>query len=146
MHDIDETDIAIIDVLRKNARLSTRDLAKKSGIPAATVYKRMKKLENSGVIKKYSAVLDNEKLGRNTLAYILVRTKPEADYPSMMKEITKYEGVEDIAALAGEYDIFIKVRTGSIRELDEFVLYQLRRFQEVTQTHTMIVFRQWERD
>ncbi len=146
MYKLDETDVAILDVLRKNARLSTREIAKKSRVPAATVYKRMKKLENDGVIEGYSAIINNDKLGKDTLAYILVRTKPEADYTSMMKDIKTQEGVEDIAALAGEFDIFLKVRTRSVKELDAFVFRYLRRFQEVTQTHTMVVFRRWETD
>ncbi len=146
MINLDETDASIIDVLRGNARLSTREIAKKSGIPAGTVYKRMKRLETDGIIKGYTVTLDNEKIGKDTLAYILVRTRPEADYSSMMKDITKHEGVEDVAALAGEFDIFVKIRTKSIKKLDEFVFRYLRRFQEVTQTHTMIVFRQWAHD
>lgn len=146
MYKLDDTDNAILDVLNANARLSTREIAKKSGVPPATVYKRMKKLEKDGVIERYQVVLNNEKLGRDTLAYILVRMRPDADYTAMMKEITKHQGVEDIAALAGEFDVFLKVRTSSVKELDKFVFRYLRKFQDITQTHTMVVFRRWGQD
>ncbi len=146
MYNLDETDVAILDVLRNNSKLSTREIAKKSSVPPATVYKRIRKMEKDGIIRRYSIVLDNEKLGRDTLAYVLIRTKPEADFTAMLNEIMKFDSVEDVAALAGEWDVFVKVRTKSIRTLDDFVLHKLRRFNEVLQTHTMIVFREWERD
>lgn len=137
----DETDATIIDVLKKNARLSTREIGKKSGIPAATVYKRMKKMEKNGIIERYTVVLDKEKLGKETVAYVLVRTKPGANYTEMMKDITKHEEVEDIAAIAGEFDILLKLRTKSINDLDAFIFNYLRRFPDITQTQTLIVFR-----
>ncbi len=50
MNDIDKTDVKILDVLRSDARLSVREISKKCGVPAATVHKRMRKLEKEGVI------------------------------------------------------------------------------------------------
>ena len=122
MDALDKQNKAIIDVLKKSGRLSTRDIAKKSGVPAATVYKRMKKMEEEGIIEGYTVVLNQEKLGRETLAYMLIRTKPGADYTTMMDDITKHEEVEDIAAISGDFDIILKVRTNNMKELDQFIL------------------------
>jgi len=141
MDALDKQNKAIIDVLKKSGRLSTRDIAKKSGVPAATVYKRMKKMEGEGIIEGYTVVLNQEKLGRETMAYMLIRTKPGADYTTMMDDITKHEEVEDIAAISGDFDIILKVRTSSMKELDHFIFNYLRKFPDVTQTQTLMVFR-----
>ncbi|MCI0504432.1 Lrp/AsnC family transcriptional regulator [Candidatus Micrarchaeota archaeon] len=143
MYEIDKTDTAIIGILKDNARLSVRQISKKCGVPSATVHKRMLKLENEGVIERYSAVINKAKLGKETIAYVLVRIKPEADYTSMMEQVEKREEVEDMSALAGQFDLILKIRVRSIPELDAFVMRYLRKFKEVAQTQTLVVFRHW---
>lgn len=144
MDALDKQDKAIIDVLKRGGRLSTRDIAKKSGIPAATVYKRMKKMEKDGVIEGYTVILNQAKVGKTLLAYVVVRTKPGADYTTMMNDMKKHEEIEDIGAIAGEWDIILKIRTANIQELDDLVFNYLRKFPEITQTQTLIVMRGWK--
>ena len=98
-------------------------------------------MEEEGIIEGYTVVLNQEKLGRETLAYMLIRTKPGADYTTMMDDITKHEEVEDIAAISGDFDIILKVRTNNMKELDQFIFNYLRKFPDVTQTQTLMVFR-----
>jgi Lrp/AsnC family leucine-responsive transcriptional regulator len=145
MHKLDNTDERIIDVLRKNARLSLREIAKRSGVPSATVHKRMRGMEQDGTIRGYAAVLDKEKLGCGTVSYILVRSTPGADFDKMLKSINPHKAVEEMGAITGDFDVLIKIRVGSMKELDEFVMGFLRKVPEVTQTQTLLVFRQWER-
>jgi len=144
MEVLDKQDKAIIDVLKENARLSTREISKKSGVPAATVYKHMKKMEKEGIIEGYTVLLNKEKLGKTLLAYVVIRTKPGADYTSMMTDMKKHEEIEDIGAIAGEWDIILKVRTSNIQELDNTVFNYLRKFPDITQTQTIIVMRGWK--
>ena len=144
MSQLDETDKAVLGVLKANARLSTREIARKSGVPAATVYKRMKRMEADGIIKNYTVTLDNTKLGRETLAYILVRTKPGANYDAMMTEISRREEVEEVAAMAGDFDILLRIRSENMKGLDKFIFEYLRRFPDVSQTQTLMVFRSWK--
>ncbi len=144
MRTLDKTDVAILDVLKKNARLSTRQIARKSGVPPATVHKRMRKLEAEGIIRNYTVDVDRAKLGLDILAYILVKIKPATDYTSMMKDMEKHEEVVDMGALAGQFDIILKINVGSIRELDDFVMQYVRKFDEVAQTQTLIVFKHWQ--
>ena len=81
MYKIDDSDKSIIEVLKYNSKLSTIAIAKKTGIPPATVNRRIKKMLQFGVIKNFSVILDYEKIGLATSAYILVRSTPGAyDY------------------------------------------------------------------
>lgn len=143
MHQVDETDEKILEVITKDARLSVRQISQKCGIPHATVNKRMRKMEGEGIIEGYSAVINKAKLGMETMAYVLIRIKPEADYSTMMKQIEKRGEVEDMSALAGQFDLIVKVRVKTIRELDDFVMQYIRKFPEVARTQTLVVFKHW---
>ncbi|MEB3772596.1 MAG: AsnC family transcriptional regulator, partial [Desulfurococcales archaeon] len=65
---IDEKDKVIVDMLRENARVSYSEIARKLGISEVAVMKRVKKLEASGVIKKYTVIVDYKKLGYNMVS------------------------------------------------------------------------------
>ncbi|MBI5227834.1 Lrp/AsnC family transcriptional regulator [Candidatus Micrarchaeota archaeon] len=144
MEQLDDVDWKIIHELKRDSRLSARELSKITKFSSATINRRIRKLEELGVIEAYTLALNYEKLGKETSAYVLVRTKPGADYTSMMNDMTKHDEVEDIGAIAGEFDIIIKIRVGSIKELDQFVFNYLRKFPDITQTQTLIVMRGWK--
>ena len=142
---LDKKDIAILAALKENAKLSTQQIAKRTRIPITTVHNRIKKLEKEGVIKGYTVVLDNKKIGKPVGAYILITV----DY-KLLKEIkrTQYEltqqllkhpATESSAMITGVSDIIIKIRCGSVDELNEFVTVYLRNIQGVEKTQTAIV-------
>ena len=142
---LDKKDAAIIAVLKENSKLSTQQIAKRTRIPITTVHNRIKKLEKEGVIRGYSVVLDNKKIGKPLAAYILVTV----DY-KLLKEIKKsqYElaqqllrhpAVESSAMITGASDIIIRIRCVNIDELNEFVTIYLRKVQGVEKTQTAIV-------
>ena len=62
----------------------------------------------------------------------------------MMNDIVKHEEVEDIGAIAADFDIILKIRTSNMKELDKFIFEYLRKFPDVTQTQTLMVFRGWK--
>ena len=72
---VDELDLRIISLLQKNARLSFREIARELDVAVGTVYNRIKKLEEEGVIRGYAPVLDYEKLGFGLTALIGIRLR-----------------------------------------------------------------------
>lgn len=144
MEQLDDTDWNIIKELKRDSRLSARELAKITGFSSATINRRLRKLEDMKVIKGFTLELDYQKLGKELLAYVVIRTKPGADYTSMMNDMKKHDEIEDIGAIAGEWDIILKVRASNIQELDKLVFNYLRKFPEITQTQTLIVMRGWK--
>lgn len=138
MTNIDDVDSAILGVLKENARLPTREISKKSGVPLATVNRRMKKLVETGVIKRFTTELDYEKLGTKTIAYVLIRSHPGADYDIIYNKMIKHSSVEDIAATAGQFDIIMKVRVKDNDELSDFLFKYVRNLPSVAQTETLI--------
>ena len=67
---LDNKDLAIIEVLKHNSNFSTQQISKKTGIPISTVHNRIRKLEKSGIIKEYTILLDNKKIGKPIAASI----------------------------------------------------------------------------
>lgn len=142
---LDRKDLAIVAVLKENAKLSTQQIAKKTRIPITTVHNRIKKLEKEGIIKGYTVVLDNKKIGKPLAAFILVTV----DY-KLLKELKKTQyglaqqllrnpTVESSAMITGASDIIIKIRCNNVDELNDFVTVYLRNVEGVEKTQTAIV-------
>lgn len=98
-------------------------LAKKLAIGSTTIHYNIKKLEQDGVIRGYKAILDYEKAGIGFTSYILVNLLPsEYDDPEKIsRKIAKFEEIESVDIVTGQYEIVLKVRTRDMAEYYEFV-------------------------
>lgn len=139
---MDEKDSAILEELIKDSRKTTKAIASELDIPRATVHDRIVKMEQKGIIKKYTAVPDYARLGLGVTAFILVQFEPE-------KGISQRETAEDIALLpgifevhmiSGEYDMLLKVRGSSMEEIGKLVIDRLREVKGVARTLTCACF------
>jgi DNA-binding Lrp family transcriptional regulator len=140
-----EKDNKILKILEDNARLSIQGIAKKTLIPVTTVYNRLKKLEKSGVIKRYTVEYDHSKIGKNTAAYVLLQVnyrlmkKMEKSQHELAKKIKSYNIVEEANLITGTYDILLKLRAESTEALNQFILNTLREMEGVEKTYTIVV-------
>jgi DNA-binding Lrp family transcriptional regulator len=141
MEGIDEKDRLILNTLKENSSLSIQKISKKTGIPIATVHHRLKRLRADGIIKKYTIVIDQVKLGRKLVAHVLIKATSKSDHVVLLEKLMKHESVEDGSAITGAFDVMIKVRVADVEELDQFVLKYLRTFDEIATSETMIAFR-----
>jgi len=145
--EIDEKDLKVLDILKYNSKLSTKQISKKLRIPITTIHNRIKKLEKVGVIKGYTVVLDYKKLNKNIMAYILVTITyvlpdgRKVSQENVAKEI-KSVGAEDVMIVTGATDILIKVRAEDIGELNDFIINKLRNVNGVDKTQTLIVLKE----
>ena len=142
---MDEKDEKILELLSENSKLTTHQISKKTLIPVTTVHNRIKKLENEGIIKKYSVKLDNKKIGKNIAAYIhivvdyrLLKEIKMSQY-ELAKKLKQHALVEEASMVTGGTDIIIKVRVKDIDELDDFVTKKLRNIDGIEKTQTMII-------
>jgi DNA-binding Lrp family transcriptional regulator len=143
---LDEKDIVILETLRENASLSIQKIARKTSIPIATVHHRLKRLRAEGIIKKYTIIIDQTKLGKKLVAHILIKATPKSDHIALLEKLMKHEEVEDGSAITGPFDVMIKVRVKDVDDLDQFVLKYLRTFDEIAQTESMIAFRNMSKE
>lgn len=144
---LDKKDLAVLECLRENARLSTRKIAKKVNMPITTVHNRIRKLEKYEVIKNYTLNLNHEKLGKWAYAYILVSVTYNPlegkirDQEEVAREIKKLPGVEEVCTITGVSDALVKVRHKNMAELNEFLVKKLRKVKGVARTQTTIVLK-----
>lgn len=147
---IDDTDQKILTALRRNSKLSYRGLAKTLMMPITTVHHRIRKLEQQGVIKRYTINVNNTKLGRTVCAYILLRVdystlkSRNISQQSLALKLKQRDDVEDAALITGIRDIILKVRAHSIDELNQLVTKDLRTMAGVKSTETLVVLDELE--
>lgn len=117
MHEeIDDIDRRLLERLSDDARISYTELAKALGLSDVAVKKRVERLLEKGVIKKFSAILDHRLLGRSLRAYLLLRVAP-ADFAPIMEQIKKMDGVLSIEQTIGQYDCLVEVVATDMEEL-----------------------------
>lgn len=141
---MDKTDIKILELLQEDAKFTVAQIAKKVGKGISTVHSRIQKLKQSGVIKKYTAVLDPSKVGRSTTAFILITIryripgrKTILSQREFCQEIAQHPLVQEVHVLSGQYDVLLKTRTSDINELNRFIVDFLRNIPAVERTLTM---------
>ena len=124
---LDETDLQILKILQKNAKLTTKELADAVHLTPTPVFERQKRLERQGYIKRYSAVLDPEKLGQGLLVFCKVKLKQMnheiAD--AFTYRIQAIPEVIECFNTSGAYDYLLKVRARDMKQYQEFVLTKL---------------------
>ncbi|MBR0579579.1 MULTISPECIES: Lrp/AsnC family transcriptional regulator [Bacillus] len=114
---MDSIDRNILECLQSDARLSMTSLGRLIGLSQPAVTERVKRLEEQGVIKGYSAVISNEKVGKPIVAFILFRTTTCNHFVDYCKEASQ---VVECHRISGEFNYLIKVVAESIRDLELF--------------------------
>ena len=116
---VDELDKRILSVLLEDGRASCREVARILGVSPATVAKRLKKLENSGLIKGYTALLDHEKLGYD-ITVITAITVSGGKLLEVEREIAKLPGVCAVYDVTGPVDVMVIAKFRNRQELSRF--------------------------
>jgi Lrp/AsnC family leucine-responsive transcriptional regulator len=142
---LDDKDMDILSLLKKNAKSTTQQISRILNIPITTVHNRIKKLESSGIIEKYTVVLNQRKLGRKVSARLMIRVTKLADQFKICNEVLNLEAVEKVYQITGDYDIVASVRVNDIEDLHSLIMTQLRTMPEIRNTSTTIVLKEFRK-
>ncbi|MDY3919639.1 MAG: Lrp/AsnC family transcriptional regulator [Candidatus Limivivens sp.] len=116
---MDTLDYKILECLRTNARQSASDISKKIHLSVSTVIERIRKMEASGIIKSYTAVLDEKKLGNDVTALMEVSLEHPKYYESFTDGILKNPNIISCYYLAANFDFLLKIVCRSSEHLEE---------------------------
>lgn len=124
MENLDKTDLQILRALQENARLTTKELATKVNLSSTPVFERLKRLERNGIIKKYIAVVDAEKLNRGFVVFCNVKMKRinreiATEFTHIIRKIPE---VTECYNISGSYDYMLKINAPSMKHYQEFIL------------------------
>lgn len=133
---IDDTDRDILNIIQEDARISNAEIARQIGFAPSAILERIKKLEERGVIRGYSADIDPTEIGFGLTAFVFVKTSFCGSIGNVLAEIPEVLEVHDIA---GEDCYLLKVRAENTKKLGEFFREKLKPLPEIISTRTTIV-------
>ena len=137
----------LIALLQENARLSNAELAVMLGTDEAAVAAEIQKLEDVGIIKGYSAIVNEELVDPDMVtAVIELRVTPQRDsgYEEIAHTIMAYDEVESISLMAGAYDLSVTVKGRNVKEVSMFVSRCLAPLAGVLSTATYFVLKKYK--
>ncbi len=134
---MDAIDIKIIECLKANSRENASVIGNKVNMSVSAVIERIKKLESGGLIKQYTAVLDNEKLGLNVTAFVSVSTDHPKYEGAFIDFVIKHPQIVECHSVTGDCDFILKVFTESPKTLEK-LLNEIKSINGVCATQTMI--------
>lgn len=144
---INEKDLEIMRLLQEDAKISARDISRRIESPITTVYSRIKRLEETGVIMGYKPVLDAGKLGRPTTAFIFASityripgSMERLDQREIARQVARFPEVQEVHIITGDWDLLIKVKERDVAAVGGFVVDKLRTVRGIEKTLTCMVF------
>ncbi len=143
--DIDDTDKQILRLLQTQARMSITELAERVNLSATPCARRIKRLEDSGIITGYHTQTDAQKLGYPLAVFIAISMDLHtADRFELFEEkIQSFDEVVSCSIVTGRTeDYLIKVRVRDMAHYEEFLLHRLNRIEGVAQVHTSFELRE----
>lgn len=141
---LDDIDYKILEVIQEDGKISNLNLSKQIGLSPAPTLERVKKLENSELIKSYHAELDNEALGLNLNALIqvtLVRQQNDAA-ENFLERCQRIPEILEIYQVTGNFDFQLKVMTKDILDFERLIREEMSLMEEVSHMQTLVVLRQ----
>lgn len=135
--EMDETDLAILHSLMKNARITISKMSQEIDVPDATISHRLKRLERA-VITGYTAILDPQTVGLEMTAIIIIQTETEK-HGAVKIALSKLEEVSEVYSVSGEYDLLIKLWAHDMEELNQVINSKIRSIDGVDDLTEMIV-------
>ena len=139
----------ILQLLAGDARLTSAQIAERTGRPEAEVSKAVAKLEKDGVIRRYKTVIDWEKAGvEHVFGFIEVRVSPErgVGFDSVAERIMGFPEVHSLYLMSGTYDLLVVVQGMTMREVAYFVAERLAPLDHVLSTATHFVLKRYKVD
>ncbi|MCB2072342.1 MAG: Lrp/AsnC family transcriptional regulator [Novosphingobium sp.] len=140
---IDEIDRRILQHLQSDGRMTNQDLSEQVGLSPSPCLRRLKQLEASGVITRYVALVDPDKVGLGVTAFVRVRLDQQDDrhLAAFEEKITGYAEVMECYLMTGEADYQLRVVVGSLGDFEDFLRHRLTRIQGVAQVTTSFALR-----
>ncbi|MFA8341368.1 MAG: Lrp/AsnC family transcriptional regulator [Rhodothermaceae bacterium] len=137
----DKIDRQILEILQENSNITNAQLAAEVGISPPGMLERVKRLEKSGVIRKCVALVDFDKVEKNTMAMVSVSIKVHdlQEVQDFKEKVGELEEVLECYHIAGEEDFLLKVAVKDIKEYEKFVLNKLNPIEGISRLKTTFV-------
>ncbi|ADP12937.1 Lrp/AsnC family transcriptional regulator [Erwinia pyrifoliae] len=138
------TEMKILKHLQDDARVTNQELAEKIGMSASPCWRKVRKLEEEGVIQGYRAVLNRKKIGLGVMVFIRVAidSHSEADAKKFEQEVTALEDVVACYSVGGDADFLLQVVASDLDSYAEFAMSVVRRLPGIKEMQSMFVLKE----
>lgn len=135
---LDNIDKRILAALIENSRIMSKELSRKLRIHPNTLLQRLKKLEASGVIKQYQAVVDFPKIDKHMQVLMFLKVNMEKDWEDALRPVAKLPEIVSFILISGEHDVLVIARVKDEKHLAE-LMRKMQATKVVAKTTTHII-------
>lgn len=141
MQVLDEIDIEILKELQKDSKRTIKELAVAVHRSTTPVFERVKRLEKEGYIKKYTVILDEEKLNKGFCVFCNVKLKQHSSENGLhfANSILQIDEVCECYNISGDFDFMLKVRVPDMKSYQDFVLNKLGKIDSIGSLQSIFV-------
>jgi len=140
LNKLDKIDLQILKILQENSKITNLDLSKQIGLSPAPTLERVKKLEHSGIVQSYHALVDPQSIGLNVKTFVLVSLawQKENALNSFMDKIKAIDEIVECYIITGEADFLIKIICKDIPTYEQLLFKTLSQIEEIERLKTLM--------
>ena len=137
----DKKDLAILKLLQQNARITVKEISEKVHLSTTPVHERIKRMEESGIIKEYVTILDNSKVkkGLTVICYVSLKQHGKNAGVKFIKTINDLNEVIECFSISGEFDFVLKVVCEDMNAYYDFHVNKLSKIENVGHLQSVFV-------
>ena len=138
---LDKTDKKILLFLQNDSKMTTKELSLHLHLSSTAVYERIKKLEKNGVIEKYIALINKEKIEKSFVVFCMIKlVQHKQTYVNKFeKEVIKFDEVLECYNISGDYDYFLKVVVKNMQAYHNFLNDKLTTLDHISSAHSTFI-------
>lgn len=145
-----EKELEIVEILEKDSRTSTEDLAAMTGLAVNETEELLKRLENLKIIVRYTSIVDWSRIdgheGVTAMIDVKVTPKRGVGFDEIAKRIYRYKEVKSVYLMSGAYDLSVIIEGRSMNEVARFVSNKLSTLDSVISTTTHFILKKYKHD
>jgi Lrp/AsnC family leucine-responsive transcriptional regulator len=137
----DKNDLAILKLLQENARITVKEISEKIHLSTTPVHERIKRLEQTGVIKQYVTLLDNHKIGKGlmVICYVSLKAHSKNAGVQFIKTMNELSEVIECYSISGEFDFMLKVLCADMNAYYDFHVNKLSQLENMGNVQSVFV-------
>lgn len=138
---LDELDLQILQLLQQNARITVKEISETIHLSTTPVHERIKRLEQSGVIKQYVTLLDRDKVGRGlmVICYVSLKAHSKTAGVQFIKTMNALQEVVECYSISGEFDFMLKVACRDMNAYYDFHVNKLSQLENMGNVQSVFI-------
>ncbi|MFY8129351.1 MAG: Lrp/AsnC family transcriptional regulator [Chitinophagaceae bacterium] len=137
----DDKDIAILRVLQQNAKASVKEIAQQVHLSTTPVHERIKRLEQEGIIRQYTTLLNHSKINKGlmVICYVSLKQHDKKEGAKFIKSILSFAEVIECYSISGEFDFMLKVVAKDMESYYDFHVNKLSQADNIGHVQSVFV-------